>query len=221
MASGLLNGRGCYDSVLRGEDDSSIYLSIRHHSTPFLLEQRKARALEEKEVNKSQQQIVDSEIKEWLAVGALPFAKKCVQFLFLILVWPFYFVLYQLPQLAIEKVISPIVDKVKMIVELIVRPIVKAFLVVYRPVAATCTKIYNLYRSCIAFFERQFLAILAFVRKCERQIHTHVIAPPKRILQKCRSKVVGGFQRCMYMYRAFNACCRLLVKHGLDHIRKK
>lgn len=221
MAGGLLNGKGCYDSMIRGEDESSLYLSIRHHNTSFLLEQRKALALQEKDVKKSQQEIVDGEIKEWLAVGALPFARTCIKYLFMVLVWPFYFSFYQLPQLVITKVISPFVVRVKKIVERIVRPIVNGFLRVYRPIAAVCRKIHDLYRSFITFLERHFLAFCAFVVKVKLQIYTYVISPPERVLKKCRTKVAGGFQRCVYMYRAFNACCRLLVKYGLDHVRKK
>lgn len=221
MSKGLLNGRGCYDSMIRGEDESSLYLSIRHHNTSFLLEQRKALALQEKEVKKSQQEIVDGEINEWLAVGALPFARTCIKFLFMLLVWPFYFSFYQLPQLAITKVITPMVDKVKKIVERIVRPVVNGFLRIYRPIAAVCRKIHDLYQSLITILERHFLAVCAFMQKSKVQIYTYVISPPERFLKKCRAKVAGSVQRFVYMYRAFNACCRLLVKYGLDHIRKK
>ncbi|MBA3238244.1 MAG: hypothetical protein H0T62_07870 [Parachlamydiaceae bacterium] len=220
MPSGMLNGRGCYDTMIKGEDESSLYLSIRHHNTSFLLEKRKALALEEqKNIKKSQKEIIDGEIKEWFSVGALPFARSCTKFLFLILVWPFYFTFYQMPQLALTKVIFPLVEKFKQIVEKIVRPIVNGFLRVYRPIAAFGQKIQDLYRSFIASLERPFLAFRAFVNKSKHQAHAFVISPPKKVLKKCRTKIVAGFQRCAYAYRAFTICCKLLVDYGLDQVR--
>jgi hypothetical protein len=124
-----------------------------------------------------------------------------------------------MPQLVVAKVISPIVIKVKQIVEKIVRPIINVFLRVYRPIAAFCQKIQDLYRNFIASLERPFLAYRAFVNKSKYQAHACVVSPPKRVLKKCRAKIVAGFQRCAYAYRAFTICCKLLVEYGLDHVR--
>lgn len=219
MPSGLLNGKGCYDSVIRGEDESNLYLSIRHHNTAFLIEQRKARALEKREA-KSQQEVIDREIKEWFEVGALPFARTCIKFLFMVLVWPFHFSFYQLPRLVITKVISPLVSKVKKIVEMILRPFINGFLRVYRPIAALCRKINNIYRSCINFLKSHFLALRTLILKANLQAHTYVISPPQQLLKKMRSKLLKVYKRCIYIYRAFHVCSKLLVKYGLDHIRK-
>lgn len=215
MPSGLLNGRGCYDSLRKCENDSSVFLTIRNHGTPFIVEQRQA--MERANVaNSLDKNSIEAKVKEQFVTGNFPFLLKFIKLIFMVLFFPFHFCLAVLPSLIARKILVPVYMFIKKILQRIVPPCVKGFLLFYRPIAAICKKIAFFGLKCLEALKTPLYVVYGFLQK-------------KNILFKSsrrpfQSKVAFGnkcLQRCVYNAKVACVWIKLLMSYGFKQVREK
>jgi hypothetical protein len=217
MPSGLLNGRGCYDSIRKSEDDSALFLSIRHQSMPFLLDEREAKAKLSTDASGSHDSI-DARVREQFATGTLPILRSIAKFFSLIFVFPLHFLFKQLPDLIADKVVTPLMAVIKSVYERIAAPCIKVFYSVYNPIKAVCNKIQAAIARLIAAvkvpcvkFQKQVLALL-------QKVHVLVVLPPKRALEKVGRFIAGCNEQVQYRLLISKIWIRLLINHSLSSL---
>jgi hypothetical protein len=211
--SGLLYGRGCYDSIRKCENDTSVFLSIRNHGTPFIVEQREviARARAAESVDPNQ---IENQVKEKFMAGNFSFLLKFVKSIFLVLFFPFYLLFNQLPRLLIAKVIFPIYKMLQKIWQMIVPPCVRAFLAVYRPIASFCKKIVLFCVKLIAALKPPLLSVLRILGQC-----VGIFKPLLRILPKKHASGLTFFQKCKYGVKVSFVWFKLLISYGYSQAK--
>lgn len=213
--SGLLNGRGCYDSIRKCENDSSVFLSIRNHGTPFIVEQRqavaRARAAESEDPNH-----LENKVKEQFMSGNFPFLLKFVKYIFMVLFFPFYLLFNQLPRLILAKILTPSLRMAQKMWRVIAPPCVRVFLAVYRPIAALCKKIVQLFLKLIAALKPPLLAFLRLLNRC-----VVLFKPLFRIFPKKQASGRSLFQKCKYGVKLSFVWFKLLIGFGFKQAKEQ
>ncbi|MGZ3633585.1 MAG: hypothetical protein ACXWM7_04740 [Parachlamydiaceae bacterium] len=215
MPSGLLNDRGCYDSLQKCQDEAALFLTIRHHNTSFLLDQRKAI----QEANKSAQVLTkknfDSDVREQFKRKALPALRSVIKFLFLVFVFPFYFCFKRLPQLAKEKAFIPL----QKFILRATRPIFAFFQRLFKPFVVAYQKVVAVYQRFSNFVHRQYEKCRKFYQRIQSKVQVTVIAPPMRVVYKVRHFIHRNLENCLYGMKYAQAWTKLLIEYGLDLVR--
>lgn len=215
MPSGLLNGKGCYDSIRKSEDYSPLFLSIRHHTMPFVIDEREARAKLNAE-NSIDNDDIHARVKEQFTSGALPFLRTIAKCISMVLVFPFHFLFKQLPDLINSFIVNPCVAFLKKAYESIVVPCRKVFYSIYNPLVAICNKIQGtvtkiaeaIKAPCIKA-QNQLLVLL-------RKIHVAIVLPPKRVLRKGSDFLAGCSEQLSYRFLVSKIWIKLLFEHSLS-----
>jgi hypothetical protein len=214
IPSGLLNGRGCHDSLRKCEDEAQLFLSIRNHGTPFLLEQRKARErlnlLESADVD-----LVEGEVKERFAAGALPLLRTMVKYLFLIFLFPFQFCFCLLPQVIADKLVKPFVVLAKKVIARLMPPVIKVMHAVYRPIELLCQKICLLCQMMLSTLKPPLAAFF----KALAQLKLLLCAPLKQIFQKIHTFQSALSRQVGYRSKVALTWLKLLCRDGLAFVR--
>jgi hypothetical protein len=215
MPSGLLNDRGCYDSLQKCQDEAPLFLTIRHHGTSFLLDQRKAI----QEANEPSQGLAkkdfDSQIREQFKSKALPALRSVVKFLFLIFVFPFYFCFKRLPQLAKEKALIPL----QKLILRVTRPIFAFFQRLLRPFVVAYQKAIALYQSFSNFIYGQYEKCQKFYQRIQSKVQVTMIVPAMHMIRKVEHFMQRNSQKCLYGLKYARVWTKLLIEYGLDLVR--
>ncbi|MBA3602190.1 MAG: hypothetical protein H0W50_00760 [Parachlamydiaceae bacterium] len=213
--SGLLNGRGCYDSIRKCENDSSVFLSIRNHGTPFIVEQRQAIA-RARAADSVDPDHIENQLKEQFKAGNFPFLLKFVKCIFMVLVFPFYFLFNQLPRLLMAKFILPLFRMLQKLWQTIVPPCIRAFLVIYRPIASLLKNFFQLCFKLIAALKPPLSAIFRLLSQCGL-----LLKPIFGIFPK---KGTGGrtfFRKCTYGVKVSFIWFKVLIGYGFNQAREQ
>ncbi len=213
--SGLLNGRGCYDSIRKCENDSSVFLSIRNHGTPFIVEQRQAIA-RAKAADSIDPNLIENQVKDQFRAGNFHFILKFVKCIFMVLVFPFYFLFNQLPRLVLAKLILPIFKMLQKIWQIVVPPCVKLFLIIYRPIASLCKKIVQLCFKLIAALKPPLVALFSLINQFGLLLKPLFGVFPK--------KGTGGrtfFQKCIYGVKISFIWVKVLIGYGFKQAKEQ
>lgn len=218
MASGLLNGRGCYDSLQKCQDEAPLFLSIRHHGTSFVLEQRK-KLVDPTIAHASLEQNFDAKVKEQFVHGALPVLRSIIKFVFLVFVFPFHFCFYHLPRLILEKLLNPVFAAIQKMVLSIIRPIVGFFQRIFRPIVVLCQKITAVYHPILSSINRGQKKCSIIFRRLKLQIYSVIFEPLKRVIRKTRGVALRISQKCKYAVKLVRAWTRLLLEYGFQLVR--
>lgn len=217
MPSGLLNGRGCYDSIRKSENDSALFLSIRHQSMPFILDEREAKARLNSE-NSDPQSAIDARVREQFESGALPVLRSIAKFLSLIFVFPFHFLFKQLPDLIAVTIIYPLMSVAKKLYERIAGPCKKVFYSIYNPVIAVCRKIKEAIARVIDAIKAPYIKFQSHVLALVQKLYVAVILPPKNMIQKGSNFISGCAQELKYRLLISKIWIKLLINHSLSCI---
>lgn len=215
MPSGLLNGRGCYDSIRKSEDDSALFLSIRHQSMPFILDEREAKA-KLKANDSNAQNAIDAQVREQFANGTLPILRSIAKIFSWIFIFPFHLIFKQLPELIAAKVVNPLMIVAKKLYVRIEGPCKKVFYSIYNPIKAVCEKIKAMINRVVDSIKvpclkakNQFVILL-------RKIYVTVVLPPKNMLHKVGNCIAGLNEQIKYRLLISKIWIKLLINHGLS-----
>lgn len=215
LPSGLLNGRGCYDSIRKSEDDSALFLSIRHQSMPFLLDEREAKAKLDSN-NSDTPDTIDERVREQFASGTLPVLRSIAKFFSLIFIFPFHFLFKQLPDLIAAAVVNPLVSVAKKLYERIAGPCRKVFYSIYNPVMSICKKVKATIDQVIAAIKVPCVKICNQALVILQKIHVTVILPPKNMMQKGSLFMAGCSEQLKYRLLISKIWIKLLISHSLS-----
>ncbi len=210
--SGLLNGRGCYDSIRKCENDTSVFLSIRNHGTPFIVEQRQAME-RSRAANAIDQNPIENKLKKQFMAGN-SIVLKFVKCVFMVLFFPFHFFFSLLPRLVIEKILRPLFRVIKRILQFVIPPCVKVFLFIYRPVASLCKKIAKLCIKVFAILKPPLLACFRFLSRGMR-----FFKPLFSIIPSQQSSGQTFFQKIVYCLKVSYIWFKLLIGFGFIQAR--
>lgn len=214
IPSGLTNGRGCYDSLRRCDDDTGLYSSIRHQGTSFIIDQRRAKEKQRRE-ELARSNPLDSQVKERFSAGGLSALRSLVKYLFLVLIFPFHFCFFGLPKIIANKVLSPVLAFIEKIINKILPPIKKAVAIVYNPIKKVIIKIVDV---CIVIIEKIKAPCLAALRSLGiifSKIHAILIVPVAKVLRIIKSIAQSVSSR----FKVMKIWTKLLFQDGFQYIR--
>lgn len=214
IPSGLLHGRGCKDSISRSDNDSGLFMSIRHQSMSFLIDEREAKAKLNADLFDDQNSI-DARVREQFASGTLPVLRSIAKFFSLIFVFPFHFLFKQLPELITISIVNPLVAGAKKLYERIAPPCRKVFYSIYNPILAICRKIKEVINKLIITVKGPCLALQHHTLALLQKIHVTVVLPPQSMLRKFNNFISGYMQQLGYRLQVAKIWTKLLLNHSL------
>lgn len=219
MPSGLLNGRGCYDSLRKCEDDSSLFLTIRHHETPFLLEKRRAKE-KQLQAERSKPCAIKGQVKDRFDAGALGAVRSLVKLVFLVLIFPFHFSFFSLPPILSTKLLLPLSAMVKKCCQTIIHPLVKLLGRVYGPVKKVFSKLLGLFRIICFRLKAPSMAALAVIKKGKGSAGV-AVRPAVQMFKRGQTAASAAFQKIRYRMKVVKVWAKLLWQEGLLYVRSK
>jgi hypothetical protein len=220
MPSGLLNGRGCYDSLQKYQDEAPLFLSIRHHGTSFVLQQRKA-IDKPASFNSSSDPNIEAEVKSRFINGGLPVLKALVRLFSMVFIFPLYFSFFLVPKFMVENIFVPTAAVIKKIFLRITLPVISVVKRIYAPIANVCKKIKSQCDAAVLALKIPAHSCLVFAKRVMHQLQAAIIKPPKRAMRKMSGFVLRRSQQCFYGIKVAIAWIKLLIEYGIDSVIRK
>lgn len=217
MPSGLLDGKGCRDSIRKSERDSDLFLSIRHHSMPFIIDEREAKVKLNGEGSHNSNSL-DARVKEQFVSGALPVLSTISKFISLVFVFPFHFLFQQLPELITDAIIVPLASIVKKIYERVMTPCRKVFYSIYNPLVAFYEKFKTIFQNAVNKIKVPYLKLCSQVLAILQKVHVAVVMPVKGFIQKGNNLIAGFGQQINYKFLVSKIWIKLLIEHSVNSV---
>lgn len=215
IPSGLLNGRGCKDSICRSDNDSGLFMSIRHQSMTFLVEEREAKAKLNLD-DSDDQNTIDARVREQFTSGTLPVLRSIAKFFSLIFVFPFHFLFKQLPELIAISIVNPLVALAKKLYERVAPPCKKVFYSIYNPIVAVCRKIKEVVIRVITAIKGPCLRLQRQTLVILQKVYVTVVLPPRNLIHKFCNFISGCCQQLGYRLQIAKIWIKLLIDHSLS-----
>lgn len=210
MPGGILEGNGCRDSVQRAYNQNDLFLAIRYHGTPFVVEQH--RHAETAKRRLTEQETINEKVSAQIAAGALPLMRKVVKGVFMLFLAPYYFATDIGPRLLKEKVIRPARKMAAMLLERIISPIGKVIHSIVQPFVRIYEKIQSVRRSTVAAIEAPFLAASRMIKSTKES----VFGPPIRFLGKVQKTASQWIKQSIYYFRVTKTWAKLLLRYTIE-----